>query len=75
MTFESVHDIAYPIKALQEMREMLASRGTVLVGDVKMKDVLGRKMILQADFIIILVCCSVFHNLWLILTPKQQEQL
>jgi 2-polyprenyl-3-methyl-5-hydroxy-6-metoxy-1,4-benzoquinol methylase len=43
MTFESVHDIAYPIKALQKMREMLGSHGTVLVGDVKMKDVLGEK--------------------------------
>ena len=43
MTFESIHDIAYPIKALQKMREMLASRGTVLVGDVKMKDVLEEK--------------------------------
>ena len=31
-------------------------------------------MILQAGFIIILVCCSVFHNLWLILTLKRQEQ-
>ena len=43
MTFESVHDIAYPIKALEKMRDMLAPRGSVLVGDVKMKEVLGEK--------------------------------
>jgi hypothetical protein len=43
MTFESVHDIAYPIRALQKMRETLAPRGTLLVGDVKMKEVLKEK--------------------------------
>jgi hypothetical protein len=43
MTFESIHDIAYPIKALQKMREMLASRGTVLVCDVKMRRTWGEK--------------------------------
>jgi ubiquinone/menaquinone biosynthesis C-methylase UbiE len=43
MTFESVHDIAYPIKALEKMREILAPRGSVLVGDVKMKEVLEEK--------------------------------
>jgi ubiquinone/menaquinone biosynthesis C-methylase UbiE len=43
MTFESVHDIAYPIKALEKMREILAPRGIVLVGDVKMKEVLEEK--------------------------------
>jgi hypothetical protein len=40
MTFESVHHIAYPIKALEKMREILAPGGSVLVGDVKMKEVL-----------------------------------
>ena len=29
MTFESVHDIAYPIKALEKMREILAPGGNV----------------------------------------------
>ena len=43
MTFESVHDIAYPIKALQKMREILAPGGSVLVGDVKMKEALKEK--------------------------------
>src|SRR5215210_2477788 len=43
MTFESVHDIAYPIKALEKMREIIAPRGSVLVGDVKMKEVLREK--------------------------------
>ena len=43
MTFESVHDIAYPIKALEKMREILAPGGSVLVGDVKMKEVLREK--------------------------------
>ena len=43
MTFESVHDIAYPIKALEKMREILARGGGVLVGDVKMKGVLSRE--------------------------------
>jgi hypothetical protein len=63
MTFESVYDIAYPIKALEKMREILAPRGSVLVGDVKMKEVLREKNDFPGRFYLILVCCSVFHNL------------
>jgi 2-polyprenyl-3-methyl-5-hydroxy-6-metoxy-1,4-benzoquinol methylase len=43
MTFESVHDIAYPINALRKMKDMVSSNGAVLVGDVKMKDKLEEK--------------------------------
>jgi ubiquinone/menaquinone biosynthesis C-methylase UbiE len=43
MTFESIHDIAYPIEALRKMKEMVSTNGTVLVGDVKMEDKLQYK--------------------------------
>ena len=43
MTFESVHDMAYPIEALKKMKDMVSSNGAVLVGDVKMKDKLEEK--------------------------------
>jgi ubiquinone/menaquinone biosynthesis C-methylase UbiE len=43
MTFESIHDIAYPIEALRKMKEMVSTNGAVLVGDVKMKDKLQDK--------------------------------
>jgi ubiquinone/menaquinone biosynthesis C-methylase UbiE len=43
MTFESVHDMAYPIDALRKMRDMVSANGAVLVGDVKMKDKLEEK--------------------------------
>ena len=43
MTFESVHDMAYPIKALEKMKEIVSQDGAVLVGDVKMKDKLQRE--------------------------------
>lgn len=38
MTFESVHDMAYPIDALRKMKDMVSENGAILVGDVKMKD-------------------------------------
>jgi hypothetical protein len=43
MTFESVHDIAYPIDALRKMKEMVSENGAVLVGDVKMKEKVEEK--------------------------------
>jgi hypothetical protein len=43
MTFESVHDMAYPIEALRRMKDMISANGAVLVGDVKMKDKLEEK--------------------------------
>jgi len=43
MTFESVHDIAYPVEALRKIREMLSPKGVVFVGDVKMKEALTEK--------------------------------
>lgn len=43
MTFESIHDIAYPIEALRKMKEIVSTDGAVLVGDVKMEDKLQDK--------------------------------
>ena len=43
MTFESIHDMAYPIEALRKMKEMVSTNGAVLVADVKMKDKLQDK--------------------------------
>ena len=43
MTFESVHDMAYPVDALRKMKEMVSANGAVLVSDVKMKDKLEEK--------------------------------
>lgn len=43
MTFESIHDMAYPIEALRKMKEIVSRDGTVLVGDVKMEDKLQDK--------------------------------
>jgi ubiquinone/menaquinone biosynthesis C-methylase UbiE len=47
MTFESVHDMAYPIDALRKMKEMVSENGAVLVGDVKMKEKVEEK----SDFV------------------------
>ena len=43
MTFESIHDMAYPIEALRKMKEIVSTNGAVLVSDVKMKDKLQDK--------------------------------
>jgi 2-polyprenyl-3-methyl-5-hydroxy-6-metoxy-1,4-benzoquinol methylase len=43
MTFESVHDMAYPIEALRRMKDMVSANGAVLVSDVKMKDKVEEK--------------------------------
>ena len=43
MTFESIHDMAYPIESLRKMKDMVSKNGAVLVGDVKMKDKLQDK--------------------------------
>ena len=43
MTFESIHDMAYPIEALRKMKEIVSRDGAVLVGDVKMEDKLPDK--------------------------------
>jgi 2-polyprenyl-3-methyl-5-hydroxy-6-metoxy-1,4-benzoquinol methylase len=43
MTFESVHDMPYPIEALQKIRDMVSADGAVLIGDVSMGDKLEEK--------------------------------
>ncbi|MGE5634235.1 MAG: class I SAM-dependent methyltransferase [Deltaproteobacteria bacterium] len=43
MTFESVHDMPYPIESLQKIKEMLSPQGVVLVADVKMQETLEKK--------------------------------
>src|SRR6476660_8726575 len=43
MTFESIHDMAYPVEALRKMKEMVSKDGVVLVADVKMDDKLQNK--------------------------------
>ena len=43
MTFESIHDMTYPIEALRKMKEIVSTNGAVLVSDVKMKDKLQDK--------------------------------
>ena len=43
MTFESIHDMAYPIESLRKMKEIVSTNGGVLVGDVKMEDKLQDK--------------------------------
>jgi 2-polyprenyl-3-methyl-5-hydroxy-6-metoxy-1,4-benzoquinol methylase len=43
MTFESIHDMPYPIEALQEMRGVVSPDGAILVGDVSMKETLEEK--------------------------------
>ncbi len=43
MTFESIHDMAYPIEALRAMKDVVSENGAVLVGDVKMKEKVEEK--------------------------------
>jgi ubiquinone/menaquinone biosynthesis C-methylase UbiE len=43
MTFESIHDMPYPIEALQKMRDVVSPDGAILIGDVSMKDRLEEK--------------------------------
>src|SRR5690606_42057544 len=43
MTFESIHDMPYPVEALRKMRKIVSSDGAVLIGDVSMKDTLEEK--------------------------------
>jgi len=43
MTFESIHDIAYPVEELRKIREILSPEGVVLVGDAGMKEALQEK--------------------------------
>src|SRR5919107_4087923 len=43
ITFESIHDMAYPIQALRKMKEVVSPNGVVLVGDVKMEEKLQDK--------------------------------
>ena len=63
MTFESIHNMRYPIEALQRMRGVVVSpEGAILIGDVGMKEKLEEKMTLRVNYTIILVCCFVFHN-------------
>ncbi|MDQ2685664.1 MAG: class I SAM-dependent methyltransferase [Thermoproteota archaeon] len=43
MTFESIHDMPYPIEALQKMRDVVSADGAILIGDVSMKEKLEEK--------------------------------
>ena len=43
MTFESIHDMPYPVEALQKMRDFVSVNGAILIGDVSMKDKLEEK--------------------------------
>ena len=43
ITFESIHDMPYPIEALQKMSDVVSMNGAVLIGDVSMKDKLEEK--------------------------------
>jgi ubiquinone/menaquinone biosynthesis C-methylase UbiE len=43
MTFESIHDMPYPIEALKKMRDVVSMNGAILIGDVSMKDKLEEK--------------------------------
>ena len=43
MTFESVHDMTYPIESLQKIKEMVSPQGVVLVADVIMQETLEKK--------------------------------
>jgi hypothetical protein len=42
MTFESIHDMPYPIEALQKMRDVVSPDGAMLIGDVSMKETLEK---------------------------------
>lgn len=43
MTFESIHDMPFPIESLRKMKNMVSTNGTILIGDVKMGDRLEEK--------------------------------
>jgi 2-polyprenyl-3-methyl-5-hydroxy-6-metoxy-1,4-benzoquinol methylase len=43
MCFESIHDMAYPVDALNQMRKMVLPNGSVLIADVKMNENLNDK--------------------------------
>jgi 2-polyprenyl-3-methyl-5-hydroxy-6-metoxy-1,4-benzoquinol methylase len=43
MTFESIHDMPFPIESLRKMKSMVSTNGTILIGDVKMGDRLEEK--------------------------------
>lgn len=43
MTFESIHDMPYPIEALEKMRDVVSPNGAILIGDVSMKEKLEEK--------------------------------
>jgi len=43
ITFESIHDMPYPIEALQKMRDVISIDGAILIGDVSMKERLEEK--------------------------------
>jgi 2-polyprenyl-3-methyl-5-hydroxy-6-metoxy-1,4-benzoquinol methylase len=43
MSFESIHDMAYPVEALRKMKEMISEDGAILIADVKMEDKLQNK--------------------------------
>ena len=38
MSFETIHDMAYPVESLSQMRKMVFPNGSVLIADVKMNE-------------------------------------
>jgi len=43
LSFESIHDMAYPVEALRKMKEMISEDSAILIADVKMEDKLQNK--------------------------------
>ena len=43
LSFESIHDLAYPVEALRKMKELVSEDGAILIADVKMEDKLQNK--------------------------------
>ncbi len=62
MTFESIHDMPYPIEALKKMRDVVSMNGAILIGDVSMKDKLEEK----DDF-----ACKLYYNFSVLLCLPQ----
>lgn len=43
LSFESIHNMAYPVETLRKMKEMISEDGAILIADVKMEDKLQNK--------------------------------
>ena len=74
MTFESVHDMPYPIEALQKIKDMVSAEGAVLIGDVSMGDKLEEKKDFAGKLYYNFSVYFVFHSPWTMQILKLQEQ-